>query len=83
VPWFDGLVKGRSPYHRFLRHMSEWRLRNHKYAWPIEFKLYDVGKKLTRSLGIVRGPRLEARAAGVALEGTTHNVRDEAGALSG
>ena len=82
VPWFDGLVKGDTVYHRFLRRMSAWRLSNQKYDWPVEFKLYDMGKKLGRTLGLRRGPALAARAAGVALEGTTHNVRDEAGTLA-
>jgi len=58
---------------------------------PIECDLLlcgqDAGAKETvsqlgRSLGLRRGPELAARAAGVALEGTTHNVRDEAGTLA-
>lgn len=83
VPWFDGLVKGRSPYHKFLEKMAGWRLRNHKYHWTIEFKLYDLAKKLMHSLGLGRGPRLAARASGVdvaathAVEGTYANVRED------
>lgn len=76
VPWFDGLVRGRSPYHRFLRWMAGYRLRNHRYGWTFEFKLYDLGKKLMESLGLNRAVKLEARASGVNLEGTTHNVRE-------
>jgi radical SAM superfamily enzyme YgiQ (UPF0313 family) len=82
VPWFDGLVKGRSFYHRFLRRMAGWRLRNHRYAWTFEFKLYDLAGKLTRSLGFRRGPALAQRAAGVDVEGTTHNVREGASMAS-
>ena len=76
VPWFDGLVKGRSPYHRFLKWMAGYRLRNQRYGWTFEFKLYDLGKKLMQSLGLKKAPKLEARAAGVNVEGTTHNVRE-------
>jgi radical SAM superfamily enzyme YgiQ (UPF0313 family) len=78
VPWFDGLVRGKTVYHRFLRAMAGWRLRHHVYDWTLEFKAYDLAKKIARSMGITRGPKLEARAAGVAVEGTTHNVRDAA-----
>jgi radical SAM superfamily enzyme YgiQ (UPF0313 family) len=76
VTWFDGLVKGGSLYHRFLKRMAGWRLRNHRYAWTFEFKVFDLAGKLTRSLGIGRGPDLAQRAAGVEVEGTTHNVRE-------
>ena len=76
VPWFDGLVKGRSPYHRFLKWMAGYRLRNHRYAWTVEFKLYDLGKRFMQSLGLKRRPQLAARAAGVAVEGTSHNLRE-------
>ncbi len=78
VPWFDGLVKGKSPYHAFLRKMAGWRLSNGVYAYTVEFKLYDLAKKLMQSLGIRRAPQLAHRAAGVAVEGTTHNVREAA-----
>ncbi|MFT7464424.1 MAG: anaerobic magnesium-protoporphyrin IX monomethyl ester cyclase, partial [Pseudohongiellaceae bacterium] len=76
VPWFDGLVKGSSVYHRFLRSMATWRLKNQKYAFPIEFKLYDLGKQFFAKLGIGRAPLLESRAAGVNVEGTYANVRE-------
>jgi radical SAM superfamily enzyme YgiQ (UPF0313 family) len=82
VPWFDGLVKGGSLYHRFLRGMAGWRLRHQRYGWTVEFKLYDLARKITRSMGFQSGPKLEARAAGVAVEGTTHNVR-EASTMAG
>lgn len=84
VPWFDGLVKGRTPYHSFLKWMAGWRLRHQKYAYTIEFKMYDLAKKLMQSLGLARRPQLEARASGVkvsathAVEGTYANVRDDA-----
>ena len=76
VPWFDGLVKGRSPYHAFLRRMAGLRLRRNWYALPVEFKVYDLSRRLMHSMGINRGPTLEKRASGVSVEGTTHNVRD-------
>ena len=78
VPWFDGLVRGKTIYHRFLRGMAGWRLRHQIYDWTLEFKAYDVAKRIGRSMGLVRGPKLENRAAGVSIEGTTHNVRDAA-----
>lgn len=78
VPWFDGLVRGTSVYHRFLKLMAGWRLRNHRYGWTVEFKLYDLASRLMRSLGLRRGPQLAQRAAGVDVEGTTHNVREGA-----
>jgi hypothetical protein len=62
--------------------MSAWRLSHQQYDWPVEFKLYDMGKRVARSIGLRRGPKLEARAAGVALEGTTHNVREAASLAS-
>ena len=76
VPWFDGLVHGSSLYHRFLRNMATWRLRNHRYGWTVEFKLYDLSKKLLSSLGVGRQPQLEDRASGVNIEGTYANVRE-------
>jgi len=76
VPWFDGLVKGRSPYHRFLKWMAGYRLLNHRYAWTVEFKLYDLAKKLMQSMGMNRRPQLHDRAAGVNVEGTSANERE-------
>jgi radical SAM superfamily enzyme YgiQ (UPF0313 family) len=76
VPWFDGLVKGNSFYHRFLKRMAGWRLRNQRYGATIEFKLYDMGKRLLSSMGVNRRPQLEDRAAGVNVEGTYANVRE-------
>jgi anaerobic magnesium-protoporphyrin IX monomethyl ester cyclase len=78
VPWFDGLVRGKSPYNRFLRLMAGWRLRHQIYDYTLEFKAYDIAKRIGRSMGLSRGPKLENRAAGVSIEGTTHNVRDAA-----
>ena len=46
------------------------------YKYTLEFKLFDLAKRFTQSLGLGSRPQLEARAAGVAVEGTTHNVRD-------
>jgi anaerobic magnesium-protoporphyrin IX monomethyl ester cyclase len=76
VPWYDGLVKGRSPYHSFLRKMAGYRLNKQWYELPIEFKLYDWGRRLTRVLGLSPDAKLEKRASGVAVEGTLHNVRE-------
>lgn len=76
VPWFDGLVKGETPIHRFLKAMATWRLTHQAYAFPIEFKIYDLGKKLLSKLGLGRAPILESRAAGVNVEGTYANVRE-------
>jgi len=75
VPWFDGLVEGDSLYHKFLRRMASWRLSRQAYAFTLEFKLYDVGMRMIRALGAAK-PGLARRAAGVAIEGTTHNVRE-------
>ncbi|MBI4880047.1 MAG: radical SAM protein [Planctomycetes bacterium] len=69
VPWYDGLVRGRSPYKRFLRHMAGLRLKHQWYGLPLEFKLHDWGRRALQALGFERRARLEARAAGVALEG--------------
>lgn len=76
VPWFDGLMRGSSPYHTFLRRMAGVRLKRHWYDFPVEFKLYDWGLRAARALGFGRGVQLEHRAAGVRVEGTTHNVRE-------
>jgi len=43
VPWFDGLVKGNTPYHRFLKWMAGYRLRNHMYAWALEHSTHVSG----------------------------------------
>jgi len=76
VPWFDGLVKGKSFYHRFLRRRAGDRLREQSYAWPVEFKVYDWSKRISQIIGLASKPQLEQRAAGVAIEGTVSNVRD-------
>lgn len=74
VPWFDGLVKGGSLYHNFLRKMAGLRLRKNWYGLPIEFKVYDLSRRLMQSMGMNRAPELAKRASGVAVEGTIHNV---------
>lgn len=76
VPWYDGLVKGSSPLHRFLRKTAGYRLNKQWYDYPLEFKFYDWTKRLFQITGLQRSAQLEKRAAGVAVEGTLHNVRD-------
>ncbi len=77
VPWYDGLVRGKSFYNRFLRKMAGTRLKNQWYAFPIEFKVYDWTKRLALALGLRKEAKLEKRASGVALEGTMHNRVEE------
>ncbi len=73
VPWYDGLVRGKGPYHAFLRKMAGYRLKRQWYTFPVEFKVFDWSKRLGQMLGITKKPKIEHRAAGVGLEGTIHN----------
>jgi anaerobic magnesium-protoporphyrin IX monomethyl ester cyclase len=46
APWFDGLAGGRGPISKLLRKSAGWRLRNGAYDFPVEFKAYDMIRRV-------------------------------------
>ncbi|MBI4880045.1 MAG: B12-binding domain-containing radical SAM protein [Planctomycetes bacterium] len=46
APWFDGNAGGRGPVSRLIRRAAGWRLRHGRYGAPVEFKAFDVFRRL-------------------------------------
>lgn len=46
APWFDGNAGGRGPVSKIIRKTAGWRLRNKQYSVPLEFKAFDVFRRL-------------------------------------